>query len=197
MWQKDISTLKRKNYMRVYKTHNYRSIIDEVTKEDINLYFPDLFYIGKNNKLYDSELIRLNVRPLIEVRAHYCITSLQHVHLIANLFAFVSYQPVTIVNGRVEIEDSTYMLYFTPSYKYRLENKNDQKKVHYIFDCEVKKDTTTLEDGTVTYRGMVIPGHNGLVFEIDGVWIGNDKGSSIVLTPRWPKSGAITKPAIL
>ena len=194
MWQKDISTLKKQNYIRVYKTHRFRSIIDEVTKADIKLYFPDLFYIAKNNTLYDSELIRLNVRPLFEVRMHYFITSFQHVHLIANLFAFVSYQPVNIVNGRVQIEGSTYMLYFTPSRTYRLENNIDRKEVHYILDCEVKRDKT--EDGTVTYRGMVIPGYNGIVFEVDGVWIGNDKGSIHVLSPRWPKSGEITKPAI-
>jgi hypothetical protein len=192
--QKDISTLKKKNYIRVYKTHRYRSIIDEVTKADIKLYLPDLFYIAKNNKLYDLELIRLNVRPLIEMRVSF-ITSCQHVHLIENAFVFVSYLPVSVVDKRIQIEDSIYSLYFTPSYKYRLENNNDQKKVHYIFDCEVKRDRT--EDGTITYRGMVIPGYDGLVFEVDGVWIGNDKGSILVLTPRWPKSGTITKPALL
>ena len=103
-----IFTLKDEKYIKAYKTSKYRSIIDEVTKADIKLYFPDLFYIA-NNKLYDSEMIRLNVQPLIEMRVSF-ITSFQHVHLIENVFAFafVSYLPVSVVDKRIQIEDSIY-----------------------------------------------------------------------------------------
>jgi hypothetical protein len=189
-----IFTLKKNKKIWIYRTSKFRSIVDEVTKADIKLYLPDVFYMANNN-LYDSDMIRLNVRPLIEIRVSF-INSYQHVHLIENVFVFVSYHSVTVLGRRIQIEDSIYSLYFTPSRTYRLESDNKRIKVLNILDYRVRKDTMTLENGTVTYRGMVIPEYSGFVFEVNGVWLGIHNGSFFVLTPRMPNFGVKTKSAI-
>jgi hypothetical protein len=193
----NISTLKK--FIKACKTSKYRSIIDEVTKADIKLYFPDLFYIANNN-LYDSEMIVLDVNPLIEIKVSF-VNSYQHVHIINNVFVFVSYLPVSVVDKRIQIEDSIYSLYSTPSRTYRLEQDNTQIKVFSIYKFIVRMDENIMVDGEVfyrgTYRGMVVPHGYELTFEVDGVWLGSHNDSFSILTPRRPGSGAITKSALL
>jgi hypothetical protein len=193
----NIFTLKDEKFIKACKTSKYRSIIDEVTKADIKLYFPDLFYITNNN-LYDSGMIVLSVSPLIEIKVSF-VNSYQHVHLINNLFVFVSYLPVSVVDKRIQIGDSLYSFYSTPSRTYRLEHDNKQIKVFSIYKFVVRMDKNIMENGEVfykgTYRGMVVPHDHYLTFEIDGVWLGSHNDSFSILTPRKPGSGAVTKPA--
>jgi hypothetical protein len=145
-------------------------------------------------------MIVLDVNPLIEIKVSF-VNSYQHVHIINNVFVFVSYLPVSVVDKRIQIEDSIYSLYSTPSRTYRFEQDNTQIKVFSIYKFIVRMDENIMVDGEVfyrgTYRGMVVPHGYELTFEVDGVWLGSHNDSFSILTPRRPGSGAITKSALL
>jgi hypothetical protein len=163
----------------------YLGALDETTNSYVS--FPPVIYQHKSD-YYDSNLNKLATGKYVKIQLKN-IQSFQHVHIIDDEYVLISRGDIT----KEYIETNLYLCADTQM----MYDMATQTIIFVIKKYYVEPDNDP--DDNVTFYGFIIPEYidDMEVYHIDGVWLGlNEDDKYQLLTPRKPKSGSVTKPAL-
>jgi hypothetical protein len=181
-----IWTLNRE-YVCILSNQEFLGIIDEATNSYIS--FPPVIYQHNDKNFYDQDLNKIASGMYVKI-AIKDIQTFQHIQIINDDFVLIPQ------NTKEYIETNILMFLGEGDNLPSLYDTKTQTLFPEMSDYIVKQDEGD-NPNNETFRGFIIPNYTEdmIVYEIDGVWLGFMDETYQLLSPRWPKSGAITKPA--